>query len=162
MRADLPRFRMNRTEPERTVTPSRASLFLRYWLPVLLYIGLIFGASSIPGRDIPNLFPYMDKLEHLTEYSLFGLLLGRAFRFTVGGDRGRFWSLATVAFGGFVGGMDELYQRLTPGRSSDIRDWAVDVTAVTLAVLFTQYVRIHPRSRRREPTPTPTPEKGTP
>jgi VanZ family protein len=160
MRADLPRFRMNPTGPERSATPSNASLFLRFWLPVLIYIGLIFGASSIPGRDIPNLFPYMDKLEHLTEYSLFGLLLGRAFRFTVGGGRGKFWSLATVAFGGLVGGMDELYQRLTPGRSSDIRDWAVDVTAVTLAVLFTQYVRIHPLLRRRESLPTP--EKGTP
>jgi VanZ family protein len=154
---------MNPTLPDRPETRGRGSLFLRYWLPVILYIGLIFAASSIPGRDIPNLFPYMDKLEHLTEYSLFGLLLGRAFRFTVGGGRGRFWSLATVAFGGLVGGMDELYQRLTPGRSSDIRDWAVDVTSVTLAVLFTQYVRIHPRSRPRDlAPPSPAPDKGTP
>ena len=121
----------------------RISLFLRYWLPVILYAALIFAASSVPGRDIPSLFPGSDKLEHLCEYGLFGLLLGRAFRFTVGGDRGRLWALSTVLLGGFVGGMDELYQRLTPGRQSDIRDWVIDVTAVTVAVLFTQYVRLH-------------------
>jgi len=139
-------------------TRTRASLFFYYWLPVLLYMALIFGASSIPGRDIPVFFPYMDKLEHLTEYSLFGLLLGRAFRFTVGGQRGMLWALGTVVLGGLVGGMDELYQRLTPGRSSDIRDWAVDFAAVTLAVLFTQYVRIHPIRKRREAAPGAAPE----
>ncbi len=84
----------------------RLSNFVRYWLPVILYVGLIFGASSVPGRDIPTLFPGSDKLEHLTEYGLFGLLLGRAFRFTVGGGRGKIWSLSTVLLGGFVGGMD--------------------------------------------------------
>jgi len=141
---------------------SRGSLFVRSWLPVILYVGLIFGVSSIPGRDIPTLFPYSDKLEHLTEYSLFGLLLGRAFRFTVGGGRGKFWSLATVLLGGFVGGMDELYQRLTPGRFSDVRDWAMDVTAVILAVLFTQYIRIHPIRRRRDHAPAPASEEGAP
>jgi VanZ family protein len=136
-------------------------LFLRYWLPVLVYIGLIFAASSIPGRDIPMLFPYVDKLEHLAEYSLFGLLLGRAFRFTVGGQRGRVWALATVALGALVGGMDELYQKLTPGRISDVRDWAIDVTAVALAVLFTQYIKVHPIGRRRDRGPAAAPEKGT-
>jgi VanZ family protein len=123
---------------------------------------LIFGASSVPGRDIPMLFPHSDKLEHLTEYSLFGLLLGRAFRFTIGGGRGRFWSLATVLLGGFVGGMDELYQRFTPGRTSDIRDWMMDVAAVSLAVVFTQYIRVHPIGRRRDRAPGPSAEKGTP
>jgi len=142
--------------------PKRLSLFVRYWLPVILYVGLIFGASSVPGRDIPTLFPGSDKLEHMTEYALFGLLLGRAFRFTVGGERGKFWSLSTVLLGGFVGGMDELYQRFTPGRTSDIRDWVMDVAAVTLAVLFTQYVRIHPIGRRRDRAPSSAPEKGTP
>ncbi len=127
---------------------SLTALFFHYWLPVVLYVGLIFSASSIPGRDVPVLFPYMDKLEHLAEYSLFGLLLGRAFRFTVGGQRGRLWAFATVGLGGTVGALDELYQRLTPGRMSDVRDWAVDFTAVLLAVLLTQFVKIHPLGGR--------------
>ena len=124
--------------------------FLVYWLPVIAYLALIFSASSIPGRDVPVLFPFMDKLEHLTEYGLFGLLLGRAFRFTVGGAKGRLWAFATIGAGALTGAMDELYQRLTPGRTSDIRDWVMDLTAVTLAVLFTQYVKIHPIGARRK------------
>jgi hypothetical protein len=150
---------MIRAEGGDMATRNRASLFFSYWLPVLLYTALIFAASSIPGYDIPVLFPNMDKIEHLTEYALFGLLLGRAFRFTVGGQRGARWALGTVALGGFVGGMDELYQRLTPGRTSDIRDWAVDLAAVTLAVLFTQYVRLHPIRRRADAAPDAAPKE---
>jgi VanZ family protein len=153
---------MNQDEARPPAPKGRVALFLWYWLPVALYVGMIFGVSSIPGRDIPTLFPYSDKLEHLAEYALFGLLLGRAFRFTIGGQRGKVWSLATVALGGLVGGMDELYQRVTPGRTSDVRDWMMDVTAVTLAVLFTQYVRLHPMRRKRDHAPGAQPEKGTP
>ena len=127
----------------------RLALFLSYWLPVILYVGLIFVASSIPGSKVPSYFPYLDKLEHLTEYALFGLLLGRAFRFTVGGSRGRLWALGTVLLGAIVGAVDEIYQRSTPGRHSDVRDWVMDVTALLLAVLLTQYARAHPISFRR-------------
>src|SRR5687767_10807499 len=158
--ADLPHLGMNETEP--APRRSRTVLFFQYWLPVILYVGLIFAVSSVPGRDIPTLFPYADKLEHLAEYALFGLLLGRAFRFTIGGQRGKLWSLATVVIGGLVGGMDELYQRITPGRVSDVRDWILDVTAVTLAVLFTQYIKLHPIGRRRDRAGVAAPEKGTP
>src|SRR2546429_7945067 len=145
--------------PPRT-PPQGASLFLGYWLPVIVYVALIFPASSMPGRDIPALFTNSDKLEHLAEYALFGLLLGRAFRFTIGGGRGKFWSLATVLLGGFVGGMDELYQRFTPGRISDIRDWVMDVIADTLAVPVTQLIRLPPTHRKRGPSPPADPAKG--
>lgn len=147
---------MNR-DSERCGAGSR---LLYYWLPVAGYVALMFVASSIPGRDVPVLFPHMDKLEHLTEYALFGLLLGRAFRFTMGGQRGRLWAFATVGLGGVVGALDELYQKLTPGRISDVRDWVMDLTAVTLAVLFTQYVKIHPIGRRRERPAKVSPERG--
>mgnify|MGYP001618785882 CR=1 FL=1 len=135
--------------PEPAERRGKIGLFLWYWLPVIAYVGLIFGASSIHGRDVPVFFPYMDKLEHLTEYALFGLLLGRAFRFAVGGQRGRRWALGTVLLGAIVGALDELYQRSTPGRQSDIRDWLTDLTALLIAVLLTQYVKIHPIRRRR-------------
>ena len=153
---------MNPSDPGPPPPREHASLFLRYWVPVIAYVILIFGASSVPGRDVPTLFPHADKLEHLAEYALFGLLLGRAFRFTVGGRRGMLWALAAVAAGALVGGMDELYQRLTPGRFSDVRDWIVDVAAVTLAVLFTQYIRLHPIRRRRDRASAAAPGKGTP
>ncbi len=135
---------------ERGGTRSQISRFLYYWLPVVVYVGLIFGGSSIPGSKVPVLFPYMDKLAHMAEYGIFGLLLGRAMRPTLGGERMNFWAYATVGIGGLVAALDELYQRLTPDRMSDVRDWGVDLAAVALAVLLSQYVRIHPIGRRRE------------
>ena len=131
--------------------PSAATL-LKYWLPAAAYIGLIFALSSIPGKDIPSGFPNMDKVAHLLEYSLLGLLLGRAIRFTLAGRGRAAASLATIAAGAAVGVADELYQRGTPGRSSDVRDWAVDVTAVTLSVLYTQWVSTRSLRERRVAT----------
>ena len=54
--------------------------FLKYLLPVLLWAGLIFLVSSIPGSDIPPLFAYQDVVFHIFEYVVFGLLIIRALK----------------------------------------------------------------------------------
>ncbi|HSQ60172.1 MAG TPA: VanZ family protein [Acidobacteriota bacterium] len=114
--------------------------FVAYWLPAVAYVALIFIVSSIRGGDLPSPVPNLDKLAHLLEYSLLGLLLGRAIRFTLGG-RGRAAAVGlTIAAGAVVGALDEIYQRGVPGRSSDVRDWAVDVAAVAFSVLLAQWV----------------------
>jgi len=134
---------------------TRGALFLRYWLPVIVYVGLIFTVSSIHGSSVPEFFPNVDKLEHLLEYSLFGLLAGRAIRFTLGPTGHRLAAaFGTIALGAVVGALDELYQSRVPGRSSDPLDWAVDVGAVAVAILATQLIRTRPIHR-------PTTEKKT-
>lgn len=119
--------------------------FARYWLPVIAYVAMIFSLSSIHGSSVPNFFPGVDKLEHLLEYSLFGLLAGRAIRFTLGPTKRRLAAaLGTMALGAMVGALDELYQRGVPGRSSDVRDWITDVGAVAISVLVTQLIHTRP------------------
>jgi len=134
--------------------PSRLTTALvRYWLPAAGYVGLIFSLSSIRGTDLPGGFPNMDKFVHLLEYSLLGLLLGRAIRFTMAGRGRAAASIATVLFGAFIGAADELYQRGVPDRTCDIRDWIVDVLAVSLSVVFTQWASarsLRARSRMKE------------
>ena len=133
--------------------------FLRYWLPVLAYVAMIFGLSSIHGSSVPSFFPGVDKLEHLLEYSLFGLLAGRAIRFTLGGTKRRLAAaFGTMALGAVVGALDELYQRGVPGRSSDVRDWITDIGAVAVAVLVTQLIHTRPIMTRR-PTSKDSMEK---
>jgi VanZ family protein len=128
--------------------PSRGDLFVRYWLPVIAYVGLIFSLSSLHGSSVPDFFPNVDKLEHLLEYSLFGLLAGRAIRFTLGPTGHRLAAaFGTIALGAVVGALDELYQSRVPGRSSDPMDWMVDVGAVAVAVLATQLIRTRPIRR---------------
>jgi VanZ family protein len=47
-----------------------------------------------------------------------------------------------------IGALDEIYQRRIPGRSSDVFDWIVDVAAVTLGALVTQWVSTRALGRR--------------
>jgi len=131
--------------------PRGRALFLYYWLPVLAYIGLIFSGSSIQGSRLPSLFPYMDKIVHLMEYSLFGLLLGRAIRSTFARGSAFVITIAAVAIGAGVGCLDEIYQGFVPGRQSDPLDWLTDLAAITAAVVLTQVVHVGPlRGRGRE------------
>ena len=124
--------------------PGARPTLLRYWLPVVGYIALIFALSSIHGDKIQSPFPYVNKLEHLMEYALLGLLLGRAIRFTLAGRPGALAVAATVAAGALVALFDELYQRRVPGRVSDAADWLTDVAAVLAAVYFSQFIHIRP------------------
>ena len=139
-----------------------ASSIAAYWLPVFLYVGAIFSLSTIRGAGTSWLFPNMDKVMHMLEYSLFGLLLGRAVRFTLSGSKRWVASAATIGLGAFVGGMDEFYQSFVPTRTSSVADWATDVAAVSLAVLLTQIVHVRPLGRRAPPTtPDPTEKKAS-
>lgn len=132
--------------------PRGRALFLNYWLPVLAYIGLIFSVSSVQGSRLPSLFPYMDKIAHLMEYSLFGLLLGRAIRVTFTRGSAFVITIAAVAVGAGVGCLDEIYQGIVPGRQSDPLDWLTDLAAITAAVVLMQVVHVGAPRRRGRPT----------
>jgi len=129
--------------------PRGRALFLFYWLPVLAYVGLIFSGSSVKGQDLPTLFPYMDKIAHLMEYSLLGLLLGRAIRASWSRGSALMVTLAAVGLGAAVGCLDEIYQSFVPGRQSDPLDWLTDLAAITAAVLFAQLIHRPLRGRER-------------
>ena len=130
-----------------------------YWLPVFVYVATIFSLSTIRGGGTSWLFPNMDKVMHLLEYSLFGLLLGRAVRYTLSGSKRWVASAATIGLGASVGALDEFYQSFVPTRSSSVADWVTDVAAVSLAVLLTQIVHVRPLGRRAPPSTTDSTEK---
>ncbi len=109
---------------------------LWYWLPVLIYISLIFYFSSLSNPPAPLHFPNADKVEHLCEYGLFGLLLGRAIRHSLAPYSALAAVVMTVALVMIVGASDEYYQRFVPGRDSDPLDWATDSTAGLLSQLL--------------------------
>jgi VanZ family protein len=147
-----------------TIDPSPAPTgraLAGHWLPVALYIALIFSLSSLHGDQVPSLFPNVDKLEHFMEYGLLGLLLGRAVRFTLRGRSSGLAALATVTVGATVALFDELYQLRVPGRMSDPMDWATDVVAVGAAVLFTRFVHVRSPGRRRRGAGDTDPLKET-
>ena len=52
---------------------------LRYWLPVVVYVTVIFAVSSIANLSPPVRWSNADKFAHLSEYTALGFLLARAF-----------------------------------------------------------------------------------
>jgi VanZ family protein len=110
--------------------PSFLGSFLRYWLPVLAYVTLIFALSSIANLHPPVDWPNADKIAHLTEYSLLGILLARAF---CGAEvlSWRFGCILLAVLVGFgTGILDELWQVHVPGRSSDPFDFLTDAIGI--------------------------------
>ncbi len=108
-------------------------LFMGFWLPVLLYVTVIFTLSSQPYLQTPLHFTWSDKLMHVGEYLVLGLLLVRAMRATLRVSRPLFAAMMAIAFVVLVGGADEYYQLFVPGRTSDVLDFAADVVGGGLA-----------------------------
>lgn len=104
-----------------------------WWLAVILYMGVIFFLSSIPGKDLPLLFPFSDKVIHLVEYGILGFLLRKAINFYFF----KYPGVLAVLIGALYGLSDEIHQIFVPGRECNVVDWIFDVAGCTLSqVLF--------------------------
>jgi VanZ family protein len=134
--------------------------FVWYWLPVILWMVLIFGFSSdsasvqhssrILEPVLRFLFPGMApetrneivflarKCAHLTEYAVLALLVWRARRKPLRRDP-RPWSgreaLVALLVTGFYAATDEYHQTFVPGREGCVRDVIID-TCGAAAGLF--------------------------
>ncbi|HER43935.1 MAG TPA: VanZ family protein, partial [Candidatus Eisenbacteria bacterium] len=113
---------------------------IRRWLPLIVWVIMIFSLSSIPGlssEDIRLPRGY-DKAVHFIEYTIFAMLYYRGLSY--GGVRIR-WSIVIIVMmsGIAVAGLDEMYQSYIPRRDSSIFDLTMDsagvITGTLLAVL---------------------------
>ena len=75
--------------------------------------------------------PFADKLDHIVEFAVLGVLLRNAVS--------RYHPLPSVtpamfvfAIGASYGALDELHQSLVPGRSTELSDWLADAVGVAL------------------------------
>ncbi len=111
------------------------SIILFYWSPVFLYALLIFLFSSRPvPSGIPEMFLF-DKLLHIIEYAVLGLLLIRSF------ENSRFpqslgaRSVLSVLIAATYGLSDEIHQQFIPSREASIYDLLADTIGAFLGVL---------------------------
>ena len=117
------------------------------WIPAIVYIGLIFAISSIPG-SIHGRIPFrvFDKAAHLGEFAGLGLFLMVAFRGSLPRADLKKVTLLVVIVGLTIGVLDELYQNLIPGRAVEFLDWVADTVGV---VIGSAIAMIHYRRRER-------------
>lgn len=112
----------------------------RLWVPVGVYIAIIFTLSSIPNLRPPVQVNNADKAAHFLEYGVFGLLLYRAARLTWSHRNAMIPFLFTVLVGLCVATCDELYQGSIPGRQKSANDALADFVGVTVAALIGQWI----------------------
>jgi VanZ family protein len=96
------------------------------WLAALAWAALMLGMSSLPASALPAPLPIpqLDKLEHATEYAVFGFLLGRALRLHAPAAAALALAWAGAAL---LGAADETWQSFVPGRCSSVYDWLADL-----------------------------------
>ena len=159
--------------------PSRASVWLRAWLPVLAF-SMIFVIESTPyfGQDRTSaplrrifealfgydLCAYWDTIHHVIRktghfmgYGIFSLVSFRAFRMVLSqparrlGDRLKAHGLAILATF-LVAGADEFHQTFLPNRTGQFSDVLLDTSgAVALGlVVFLVMVAIDRIARGRQ------------
>lgn len=137
-----------RTEPAPGFGSRSLPRVIRYWLPVLLYVALIFWVSSLPGIRLPGGGSGLDKFAHAAEYGVLCFLLVRALK-----ESGLVASLGVASavalvIGLCVGLADELFQSMIPGRESDPADYAADAAGLILAIFLYAIYRRERRGRR--------------
>ncbi len=100
-------------------------------LALTLTVNLLYLGS---GPGAVNLFiPPWDKVAHFTVFAVLACFVA------LGVGLQRPW----VALGAvmLIGLIDELHQRVLPGRSADPADWLVDAAAAVVVVAITQVLR---------------------
>ncbi|MCK9484127.1 MAG: VanZ family protein [Candidatus Marinimicrobia bacterium] len=122
----------------------------RFWLkvPAILYAALIFGLSSLQKTPLDEMpFWNFDKLVHLLEYAVFGILLMLAFRSDQIDQPMRRANLQTIIVGILYGLSDEIHQFFIPGRISSIEDLVADALGILLGVWLFNRLKIFQRYR---------------
>lgn len=135
---------------EPAVAPTvTGKVWLRSWLPAILWAALIFFLSAVPGDGLPKMpVPQTDKVIHA---AVFLVLAALCFRGLARTTRLAPWpAMATAALlATLYGAGDEVHQMFTPGRNSDVADALADaVGAAAGGLLMVTVKRL--RTRRRD------------
>jgi VanZ family protein len=110
--------------------------FLKYWLPLYLYAGIIFYVSSIP-KPLPQIsIPNFDKVLHLIEYAIFGILAARAFKSSSREVLYKNFIMLAVLASVTYGASDEFHQFFVSYRSCDAFDVMADLIGGTIGAIF--------------------------
>ena len=113
----------------------RREIFLRYGLPLILYVLVIFLLSSLPLGDTLQKIVIPDKVIHATEYLLLPILFFRFLLFALPRIFSKYYFFLGMVLAAGIGAADELYQSHVPGRTMDFHDFLADVTGIGIAAV---------------------------
>ena len=131
--------------------------FLKYWLPLLIWMTLIFiGSTDVLSAEHTSRFlvPFLHwldpqissaainsiqivirKLGHLTEYAILATLIWRALRSAENWKRSTLILFAVSLIGCAVfAASDEFHQSFVPSRTSSVNDVMIDIFGAGIAL----------------------------
>jgi VanZ family protein len=119
---------------------------IKLWLPVFLWMGVIFAFSCLP--TIPTSFVIwwdvlIKKTAHVTEFAILFVLLYRAFFHSFKNKNIINWTVLLCFLYAFS---DEFHQRFTPGRTSTLRDVFIDLAGILLGLYIVNKIK-HKKER---------------
>lgn len=133
--------------------------FLKYWLPVLVWMTVIFGASAdrnshehsqhifrpillwlfphLTDQEFENIHWVLRKCAHLTVYAVLGLLIFRALSHSQTGLAKWSWPRVggTLLIVFLYAATDEYHQSFVPGRTALLSDVFIDTSGATAGLL---------------------------
>ena len=114
--------------------------FIKYWLPALLYAGLIFIGSSIPLPTAPVKVPQIDKVAHFFEYALLALLIYRACLASPQASLYKNRTSISVLTSVLYAFSDEFHQFFVPMRQMDFFDFLADSIGACCAIAIVSLI----------------------
>jgi VanZ family protein len=138
----------------------RLRVLIKYWLPLLFWMSVIFSASSdqfsfqhssrLIGPLVRWLFPHLSdeavhaivmfarKCAHLTEYAVLALLIWRALRKPLNPNATSWrWPEAGLALtlAALYAASDEIHQAFVPSRQASVWDVLLDTAGAAIGLL---------------------------
>jgi VanZ family protein len=106
-----------------------------YWVPTILWLGVILFLSSLPESATPGRFLVGDKIFHAAEYFILAFLILFALQRTTALKFSTcFWIV--LASGTVYGLSNEIHQLYVPTRHFDLRDLLADVCGILVLFLI--------------------------
>ena len=120
--------------------------FLKYWLPVVGWCGLIFWLSSLQHLDTGwGIYDFiLRKCAHMTEYGVLYLLARRAFAGTTALQP----TMDSFIFTVLYAASDEFHQSFVPTRGPSVRDVMLDSAGAYIALRLRQWIHGRPSKGR--------------
>lgn len=106
---------------------------MRYWLMTFVYCAIIFGLSSRPSHDFPEVrTPGADKAVHMILYGGLTAIVSVGLRRAKRPARPAVQFFLPLLFAAGYGVSDELHQAFVPTRSFDVWDMVANTAGAAL------------------------------
>jgi VanZ family protein len=128
--------------------PIKLKRFVLYWLPLILYCLFIYIQSDYPSPEQIPVFPYVDKVLHVTAYGIMGILFYRAYQTLRFKDNIKMLMFLSVVSASLYGISDEIHQSFVPFREAEVADAIADMIGAISGVYLYQLLVV---SRIKKP-----------